>query len=110
MKQTDIHKIFLITGGGLAVVGAVLELIDIVYAPYLFSIGAAILIFIQLKNTLENKDAEVRQKRLYRNGLFASLMLAVAAYFMFNNSNSWVVAVLIYSLSTLFLSFRGNNK
>ena len=110
MKQTDINKIILITGGGLAVVGAVLKLIDKIYAPYVFSIGAACLIFIQLMHTLENKDAEVRQKRLYRNGLFASLMLAVAAYFMFNNSNSWVVAVLIYSLSTLFLSFRGNNK
>jgi len=110
MKKTDLNKIFLIVGGGLTVIGSFAKLFDVKYAPYVFSIGVACLIYIQIMFTIQHRDADVRQKRLARNGLFASLLLGLAAYFMFVGSNSWVVAVLIYALSTLFLSYRGNDK
>jgi Ca2+/Na+ antiporter len=110
MKKTDINKVLLISGGGLTVFGCFAKLFDLSYAPYIFSVGAAFLIYIQLMYTIDNKNADSRQKRLTRNGLFSSLFLVIAAYFMFKDSNSWVVAVLIYALSTLFISFRGNQK
>jgi hypothetical protein len=110
MKQSEITKILFTIGGIFTVVGSIAKLFNIAFAPYVFSVGVVFLIYIQLMYTLESKDADTRQRRLTRNGLFASLLLALAAYFMFVGSNSWVVAVLIYALSTLFLSFRGNSK
>ncbi len=106
MKQS-VNKIFYVTGASLALIGIVGKLLAWFLAPYIFSIGAALLIYIPLKQVISSKETDVRQRRLARSGLFAALLLALGAYFMFINSNSWVVAVLIYSLSTLFLSFRG---
>ena len=97
-------------GSVLTVIGSIIKLFDIQYAPYVFSTGAAFLIYIQLKHFFENRKSETREKRLSWNGLLSSLLLGLAAYFMFTDSNTWVVAVLIYALSSLFLSFRGNVK
>lgn len=110
MSQTDITKNLYTLGSLLAVAGAAIKLFENQYSPYIFSVGAAILIGLQIKSIYDNREADRRQKRLGFNGLLAVLMLAVAAYFMFTGANSWVVAVLIYALTTIFLSFRGNSK
>ncbi|HEY6914460.1 MAG TPA: hypothetical protein VI413_07275 [Paludibacter sp.] len=110
MIQTNTTKMLFTVGGVLTVIGSIIKLFDIRYAPYVFSAGAAFLIYIQLKHLLDNRKSETREKRLSWNGLLSSLLLGLAAYFMFTGSNTWVVAVLIYSLSSLFLSFRGNVK
>jgi hypothetical protein len=110
MKKTDITKLLFSVGSGLAILGSVTKLFNISYAPYLFSGGAAFLIYIQIKYLIDNWKSDTREKRLSRNGLLSSLLLGLAAYFMFTGSNTWVVAVLIYALSSLFLSFRGNTK
>jgi UDP-N-acetylglucosamine enolpyruvyl transferase len=106
--QKKLSQLLFISGGTITITGAVLQLFKISYAPYIFSVGAAILIFLQATIAFDNSIVDLRSKRLSRSGLFASLLLIMAAYLMFTNSNSWVVAVLIYSLSSLFLSFRGN--
>ena len=106
--QKKHSQILFISSGTLTIIGAIAQLFEIVYAPYLFSVGAFILIYIQAKYTYDNWNAEIRVQRLARNGLFASLLLAIAAYFMFTHSNLWVLGVLIYALSSLFTSFRGN--
>ena len=108
MKKKNSFQILFIGGGTLTIIGAVAQLFKANYAPYVFAIGAAILIFIQVKITMDSWNVVMRQQRLARIGLFSSLLLALAAYFMFSGSNLWVVAVLIYALSSLFLSFRGN--
>jgi hypothetical protein len=108
MKEKQPSQILFISAGTVIILGAFAKLFDIIYAPYIFSFGAALLIFMQGKNAFENKKAESRQQRLARIGFFTSLLLAVAAYLMFTNSNSWVVLVLIYALSSFIQSFRGN--
>ena len=108
MKDKQPSQILFITAGTIIILGAFAKLFDIAYAPYIFSVGAAFLIFIQGKNAYDSKNLDSRQQRLTRIGLLTSLMLGIAAYLMFNNSNSWVVCVLIYALSSFFLSFRGN--
>lgn len=108
MKDTHPSQILFITAGTLIILGAFAKLFNIIYAPYIFSIGSGLLIFIQGKNAFESSKAESRQQRLARIGFLTSLLLGLAAYFMFTGSNSWVVMVLIYALSSLFLSFRGN--
>lgn len=107
MKKKQNSQILFISAGTLTILGAFAKLFDISYAPYIFSAGAALLIFIQGKNALDNKSANTRQRRLAANGFLTSLALALAAYFMFTGSNTWVVLVLIYSLSSFFLTFRG---
>jgi uncharacterized membrane protein HdeD (DUF308 family) len=108
MKEKQPSQILFITSGTILILGAFAKLFELVYAPYIFSIGAAALIFIHGNNALDKKITDRRQQRLARIGFFTSLFLGIAAYLMFTNSNSWVVCVLIYALSSFFQSFRGN--
>jgi hypothetical protein len=107
MTQNKQSQILFLFGGTITILGAFAQLFDIVYAPYIFSVGAAIVIYWQFMQALRSKDVSKRMQRLVRMGFLSSLMLALAAYLMFVHSNSWVVAVLIYALTTIFYSFRG---
>ena len=100
-------RIIFLCGGVLTIVGALMQMFDHQFAPYVFSVGAAIIIYVQLIQYFDRPADDNRQQRLIRTSLYASLLLALAAYFMFVGSNSWVVAVLIYSLSSLIVTFRG---
>jgi hypothetical protein len=93
-------------GGTFLIIGALTKLFEFSLASYVFSFGVAIIIFIQALNAFDRSKTDKNQQRLARLGLFNSLFLVIGAYFMFNSSNSWVVCVLIYSLTTLYLSFR----
>ncbi|MEI8086776.1 MAG: hypothetical protein WCG93_11230 [Paludibacter sp.] len=101
-----------ISGGTLTILGAVAQLFNIVQAPYIFAFGAGLMIYFQLLLSfhVHRDDVDKRTQRLARIGLFSSLLLALATYFMFKGSNSWVVALLIYALSSFSLSFRGNSE
>ena len=107
MKEKQPSQILFIIAGTITILGAFARLFDIKYAPYIFSVGAALLIFIQGKNAYETKTEDKSPQRLARLGFLTSLMLGVACYFMFTGSNSWVVMVLIYALSSFYQSFRG---
>lgn len=100
-------QFFIISGGLATIAGAVSQLLNLSYAPYIFAFGAVLLILNQLIVVVEDKDGDFRTKRLARLSLLASLLLGLAAYLMFTESNSWVVAVLMYALISIFLSFRG---
>lgn len=109
MKKKDGSQIFFLIAGTFTILGAFAKLFDMKFAPYVFSLGAGFLIFLHGKETFDKGKVDKRNQRLARIGLFTSLMLGIAAYFMFTGSNSWVVFVLIYALSSFFQSFRGNN-
>jgi len=104
-KQSS--QILFIGGGLFTIIGAVAQLFDIVSAPYIFSLGAALIVLFQFIHAWQYRPSDMRQQRLGRIGFFTSLLLVLAAYFMFTDSNLWVVAVLIYALSSFSLSFRG---
>ena len=110
MKEKQHAQILFIIAGTVTILGAFAKLFDVFYAPYIFSVGAGLLIFIQGKNAFYSQTTDKRILRLARNGFLTSLMLGLAAYLMFTNSNSWVIPILIYALSSFFLSFRGNNQ
>ena len=86
--QKQNPQVLFIIGGTLTILGAIAHLLEIPYSPYLFSVGAAILIYIQGINVADNWKAEKRKQRLARIGLISSLLLALAAYFMFVDSNT----------------------
>ena len=110
MKNTDINKILFLSGSVITIVGSLAKFFNVPNAAYLFSIGVAMLVYIQFKHMLDTRKLETREKRLAMNGIFSSFILALAAYFMFTNSNSWMAAVLVYALSSLITSFRGERK
>jgi hypothetical protein len=105
-------NVLFIVGGVVTIIGAVAHLLNILNAPYIFAFGAGLIIYFQFLLSLHVHRDEVdkRTQRLTRIGFFSSLLLTLAVYFMFKSSNSWVVAVLIYALSSFFLSFRGNEE
>lgn len=104
---TKYSRFFIITGGISTLFGAVSELLSFSFAHYLFAFGAMLLILNQLAVVVEDRDKDFRNKRLARLSLLANLFLGLAAYLMFTGSNSWVVAVMMYALISMFLSFRG---
>ena len=110
MKEKQPSQILFIIAGTLTILGSFARLFDLKYAPYVFTVGAGLIIFIQGKNAWDNNTAEKSQQRFARLGFITSLMLGVAAYFMITGSNSWVVMVLMYALSSFYQSFRGDKK
>ena len=110
MKKKQTPQLLFISAGTLTILGAFAKIFDVSFAPYIFSVGAALLIFLQGKHAFKISKASKREQRLARLGLLTSLTLGLAAYFMFVGSNSWVVLVLIYGLSSFFLSFRGDSN
>lgn len=108
MKEKQPSQILFITAGTITILGAFARIFDISFAPYVFSVGAGLLIFIHGKNAYDKNTADKRQQRFARLGFITSLMLGLGAYFMFTGSNSWAVMVLIYALSSFYQSFRGN--
>lgn len=104
LKQPS--QILFFIGGILTIIGSIAQLFSFKSAPWIFSAGTVILIYLQLTNALKQKNSDLRLQRLARIGFTSSLLLGLAAYFMFTGSNLWVVVVLIYALTSLILSFR----
>jgi hypothetical protein len=109
MQKQNITSFFFIAAGTLVLSGAVMSLLALKFAPFVFSGGVAGLIIIQAKIAYDKRNEQIRNKRLSRISLFNSLLLILGAYSMFTGTNSWVVLVLIYALSSFFLTFRGDN-
>lgn len=99
-------RYIIVLGGITTTLGAIAQLININYSQYIFAFGAVVLIFYQFMIAINDKNEDFRVHRLSRLSFIASLFLGLAAYFMFIHSNAWVVAVLIFALITLFLTFR----
>lgn len=107
MMSKQPSQILFIGGGTFTIIGAVAQLFDIPIAPFIFSFGVILVLYFQFMHAWNTREADIRKQRLGRIGFLSSLLLALAAYFMFTNSNLWVIAVLIYALSSFSLSFRG---
>lgn len=107
MTTKQPSKILFIGGGTFTIIGAAAQVFEIPKAPYVFTFGVILLLYFQFLHAWNTRNADMRQQRLGRIGFLSSLLLVLAAYFMFTHSNLWVVAVLIYALSSFSLSFRG---
>lgn len=105
MNDKAINNLFP-TGAIFVLLSAVLKLGNVAYVAYLFALGTLLLICYHGLIAYKNKNADSRNQRLYRMGFIASLFLGAATYFMFADSNSWIVMVLIYAVNTLYLSYR----
>lgn len=100
------NKIILIIANVLLLAGAVMAIANIAGAVYVFGVGSMGVLYLALQQIWKDAQNDKRKSRLYRINLMMSLMLLLGAYFMYIGSNSWVVALLIYALTVLFLSTR----
>ena len=105
MKRSTI-KTILISSNTLLLIGAILSIANISFAVYIFGAGALVGIILPLLLVRNDTQENKRNSRLFRINFMVSLMPLLSAYFMYNDSNSWVIALLIYALTTLFLSTR----
>ncbi len=101
-----IQYIIFTIAGTLTIAGAIAQIAEFKYTPYIFASGSILLIYSHLKVIFSRKEDNFRLKRLSRIGFISSLMLIIANYFMFTGSNAWVVFLLIYAITIFFLSFR----
>ena len=106
MTKEKIHQIIFISAGIITLIGAITEIINVEYAPFIFAFGTLLLVYSHIQSALSVSDDDFRMRRLSRIGFISSLMLVIAAYLMFTGSNSWVAFLLIYAVVTFFLSFR----
>lgn len=102
-KQNLLHIIFFI-GYICIVTGAVVQLFELSFAPYVFSIGVALVIIFRFLTTVPSSD--VRTKRLNRMLAISAVLLLISAYFMFTNSNLWALTIVIAMVFDLVVSFR----
>ncbi len=103
-------QILLIASGLLIILGSFANFFEFHLGSFIFALGVALLIFSHSIHVFDKSIVDKREQRIARIGLMTSLMLAIAVYFMFIGSNSWVVMLLIYALSSFFLSFRTSKK
>ncbi len=98
-----------IVGSLLVVIGSAFRLFafESIIVPVVFSSGSLLLIYVYYMQYHKQRDANKRMQRLYRLMFFISLLLGVASYLIFIKDERWIVLVLIYALTSVFLSFRG---
>ena len=94
----------------LLVVGGIAAVFDQFWGYVVFSAAASLTIAHSILFALNNKTDDVRKARLQRLYFICTLFLGVAAWLMFVNNNAWVVMILIFAVTTFFLSFRGKNN
>lgn len=106
MKSTKIINLLFPIGAVLLFSASLFKLNDQQYIEYVFAAGSLILIAYHAIIAYNFKKNDKGMQRLYRMGFISSLFLTIGTYFMFTASNSWIIMVLIYALSTFYLSFR----
>ena len=107
MAKEKTIRFILVCGAVLTVAGAVMQIAGLACAPYVFTTGAALIIYLHLRSVWEASYVDTaRMRRLLRIGFIASTMLVISSCLMFLGSNSWVAFLLIYAVVTLYLSFR----
>ncbi len=106
MNTTRIINLLFPVGATFVFAASLFKLNDQKFIEYVFAVGAFLLIVYHALLAYNFKDEDKTKQRLYRIGFISSLFLAIGSYFMFTGSTSWIVMVLIYALTTLYLSFR----
>jgi hypothetical protein len=105
-KKSKIIQYVYIIAFMCVLVGSIGHFFEYSLFKYIFSLGALTIVVNHLWVMYKTKQPDFREKRLLRINLFLSLILALAAYSMFDGTSLWVVLLLIYALVTMMLSFR----
>ena len=93
------------TGAGLLLVGAMLQITRWELAPVLYTIGAVLFAYVQVMSRYEGKNLIVR--RLRRQQILAAVLLVFAGVLMFvTRHNEWVLCLTVAAVLELYTAFR----
>lgn len=103
MKQL-IPALFVV-GAVMALTGAAVYITGWELAPYLYTIGAAMVALAQINSPSKSKSPNV--KRLRRQQIFGAMLLVLTGAFMFfTHGNEWIVCMTIAAILELYTSVR----
>lgn len=103
MKQL-IPALFVV-GAVMALTGAAVYITGWELAPYLYTIGAAMVALAQINSPSKSKSSNV--KRLRRQQIFGAILLVLTGAFMFfTHGNEWIVCMTIAAILELYTSVR----
>lgn len=103
MKQL-IPALFTV-GAVMVLTGAAVYVTGWLFAPYIYTIGAAFVALAQINSPSKSKSPNV--KRLRRQQIFGALVLVLTGAFMlFTHGNEWIVSMTIAAILELYTSIR----
>lgn len=89
----------------MALTGAVVYITGWELAPYIYTIGAAMVALAQINSPSKSKSPNV--KRLRRQQIFGAILLVLTGAFMFfTHGNEWIVCMTIAAILELYTSVR----
>lgn len=113
MKQLSKIQIFIYRAGGLLIlVGCLLWMVKLSFAPYMYCAGAIAFAAMQFMARYEGKSTVVR--RLRRQQLLGSFFLLLTGVFIFGNMlhitymrhNEWIVCLTVAAIFEFYTAFR----
>lgn len=85
--------------------GVALQITQLVWAPYLYLIGAIMFAYVQVMSGYEGKNIIIR--RLRRQQIIGATLLVVAGVMMILwKRNEWVVCLTIAAVLEMYTAFR----
>ena len=89
----------------MALTGAAVYITGWELAPYIYTIGAAMVALAQINYPSKSKSPNV--KRLRRQQIFGAILLVLTGAFMFfTHGNEWIVCMTIAAILELYTSVR----
>ena len=101
MKSHKIKSFIMYIGGVMLLLGAALQITNLKFAPYLYTIGAVLFAVVQISSGYNGDNVVVR--RLRRQQILGALLLVVAGLMMlFMHHNEWIACLSIAAFVELY--------
>lgn len=96
----------MMSGAILLLIGAVLQVNQLIVAPYVYTVGALLFGYVQIVGG-RYEGANLVIRRLRRLQIFGAVMLVITGVIMFTwHHNEWVIAMTIAAIFELYTAFR----
>ena len=92
-------------GALLTLVGALLQITQWSFSPYIYLVGSILFGYVQVMNGYEGKNLIIR--RLRKQQIIGATLLVVAGVLMLTmHQNEWILCMTIASILQLYTAFR----
>lgn len=92
-------------GAVLLLIGAMLQITILFFAPYVYIVGAVMFAYVQVMSGYEGRNIVIR--RLRRQQVIGAMLLVVAGVMMILwHRNEWVACLSIAAVLELYTAFR----
>lgn len=99
------YNLIAMAGAVLLLVGAVLQITRMEFAPYIYTLGAVMFGYVQVMSRYEGKNIII--KRLRRQQVAGAVLLVFAGVLMFTmKRNEWVACLTCAAVLELYTAFR----